>query len=112
MQTQTLSPVLIQALHKIVQYHTPQLDNNDIRALFTSFLMQEAAQGFASCLFDVLPQVHNVFDFIEQATVELSGQKEPLQQTHSPTDYSFQTVIDWIIGLSAPVCIYKHAQHT
>lgn len=112
MQTQTLSPVLIEALHKIVQYHTPQLDNNDIRALFTSFLMQDAEQGFASCLFDVLPQVNNVFDFIEQATVELSGQKEPLQQTHSSTDYSFQTVIDWIIGLSTPVCIYKHAQHS
>lgn len=111
MQTQTLSPGLIQTLRQLVEYHTPQLDNNDIRALFTNFLMQDAEQGFASCLFDVLPQVNNLFDFMEKAAAELSGKRELLQEQPAPAENSFQTVIDWIIGLSSPVCIYKQAHH-
>jgi len=68
--------------------------------------MQEAEGGSAAYLFEILPQVNNVFDLVEIAKKELSQTPELqiLPQTVSQPD--FQTIIDWIVSLCSAVCIF------
>ncbi|HET8573799.1 MAG TPA: HEPN domain-containing protein [Edaphocola sp.] len=107
MQTQTLSPELSQALYKIVHYQTSLFRNSDIYCILKGFLMEDAERGFGTYLFEVLPQLDNIFEFIEKAAQELD---ECLYQVETPerrAEADFQVLVDWIVSLCSPTCIYR-----
>lgn len=112
MQLQTLSPRLSRALHQIVNYHTPQLENEDVRVILRNLIEKE---NFSMLLFDVLPQVEHLFDFIQCAAEECKNAAENTEAGDSNTTEAgdgndrlppFQAVIDWIVVLLSPACIY------
>jgi HEPN domain-containing protein len=104
MQSQTLSPRLSRALHQIVNYRTAQLGNEDVHMILRNLIEKE---NFSTLLFDVLPQVDNLFDFIECAAEECNQ----IEETNVSDDLNrrppFRAVIDWIAALISPACIYQ-----
>lgn len=104
MQSQTLSPRLSRALHRIINYHTAEFRNEDVRMILTNLIEKEE---FGVFLFDIQPQVDNLFDFIRCAAEELKYPSETDEESTCPARHpSFQAVIDWIAVLISPACIY------
>lgn len=107
MQTQTLSPELSQALFDILQYQTPRIRNSDIFYILKKFIVDDADKGFGCYLCEVLPQVENIFKFMERANKELQPGNYQLRLPSTNVPLSFQTLIDWIVSLCSPTCIYQ-----
>ena len=109
MQTQTLSPELSQALFGILQYQTPRIRNSDIYCILKKFIVDDADRGFGCYLCEVLPQVENIFKFVEKASRELEQGHYQLNLPQKRVGLDFQTLIDWIVSLCSPACIYQTA---
>lgn len=107
MQTQALSPELSQALYKIVHYQTSLFRNTDIYGILKGFIVEDAERGFGTYMFEVLPQVDNIFKFIEKAAQELDECRYQLETPERKTEADFQILVDWIVSLCNPTCIYK-----
>lgn len=109
MQTQTLSPELSQALFGILKYQTPRIRNSDIYCILKKFIVDDADKGFGCYLCEVLPQVENIFKFVEDASRELEkGHYQPTLP-RKEARLNFQMLIDWIVSLCSPTCIYRTA---
>jgi len=58
---------------------------------------------------EALPQVENIFKFVEEASRELEQGHYQLNLPQKRVGLDFQTLIDWIVSLCSPACIYKTA---
>jgi HEPN domain-containing protein len=100
MKHQTMMTELNPILTDIDGLRNREFNTEDLRALFTHFVEQEAERGIVSYLFDVLPHVNNMFD--SGAAV-----KEAVAGTRTAEISTFRDMINWIVSLVAPVCIYR-----
>lgn len=105
MQPRMLSAGLSQALQKVVYYQTPYIGNEDIRGICKQYIMDDHRGPFGIYLFDVLPQIDNVFDFVAEARQELDHWNNKSLPIQEKSEAPFPFIIDWIVAMVDPVCV-------
>ncbi len=104
MSAPAITPKLYKSLQGLVHFSSPYLSREDIRDLLADLIVQQAGRGTAGFIFDVLPQVDKMFDFVAAAAAEL---QQPSVETAEPGPGGLHEIIEWIAGMLNPVCIYR-----
>ncbi len=110
MKPRILSAGLSEALENIVQYRTPFLNNEDIRAICKQVLNEDGEGRFGFYYFDVLPQVDKVFDFVAQAKKELESNPADTVAGNELVYRNEDMVLNWITAILEPEFVVDLSQ--